>query len=427
MGSPPWFTRSVEAVGAEEYGLFLDGLPQRSARPLSDRYACWQERCVLPSWLDTTLRWGHPIQFKRRPLPFMGLVETTLRDPAASTALAAEVARLLVKGAITVVPPYESHLGFYSRYFLVSKKSGEKRPILDLRVFNRFVSTRKFRMLTVGALFRCVREGDWFTSLDLKDAYFHVPVRQAHRKFLRFVFMGMAYEYQCLPFGNSLAPRTFSKCVETALEPLRRQGKRILFYLDDLLILSNSEETARRDTMLVINHLSFLGFAINWEKSSTLPSRQTVYLGLCLDSATMTVMLSPPRRDAILSALSRFHVRRNVTALSTMRLLGLMAAAHPVVPLGLLFTTPAVVCSPTVGPQATQAQGAPRSPFGVARPGILERTLRPSQGCSPGQGGVLCSGLHGHLVDGLGRNVPLSLGRRRVAHAPYSTHKCGGA
>ena len=337
VGSPPWSTRSVKAVGAEEYGLFLDGLPQLSARPLSNRYACWQERCVLPSWLDTTLRWGHPIQFKRRPPPFMGLVETTLRDPAASTALAAEVARLLVKGAITVVPPHESHLGFYSRYFLVSKKSGEKRPILDLRVFNRFVATRKFRMLTVGALFRCVREDDWFTSLDLKDAYFHVPVRQAHRKFLRFAFMGMAYEYQCLPFGYSLAPRTFSKCVETALEPLRRQGKRILFYLDDLLILSNSEETARRDTMLVINHLSFLGFAINWEKSSPLPSRQTVYLGLCLDSATMTAMLSPPRRDAILSALSRFHVRRNVTALSTMRLLGLMAAAHPVVPLGLLF------------------------------------------------------------------------------------------
>ena len=109
----------------------------------------------------------------------MGLVETTLRDPAASTALAAEVARLLVKGAITVVPPHESHLGFYSRYFLVSKKSGEKRPILDLRVFNRFVAARKFRMLTVGALLRCVREGDWFTSLDLKDAYFHVPIRRS--------------------------------------------------------------------------------------------------------------------------------------------------------------------------------------------------------------------------------------------------------
>ncbi|CAL8336135.1 unnamed protein product [Boreogadus saida] len=46
-------------------------------------------------------------------------------------------------------------------------------------------------------------------------------------------------------------------------------------------------------------------------------------------------MLSPPRRDGVLLALSRFCVRINVTTLSTMRLLGLMAAAHPVVPLGV--------------------------------------------------------------------------------------------
>jgi hypothetical protein len=67
--------------------------------------------------------------------------------------------------------------------------------------------------------------------------------------------------------------------------------------------------------------------------SATPWPREIVYLGLCLDSAAMTAMLSPPRRDAILLALSRFRVLRNVTALSTMRLLGPMAAAHPVVPL----------------------------------------------------------------------------------------------
>ena len=122
-------------------------------------------------------------------------------------------------------------MGFYTRYFLVSKKSGEKRPILDLRVLNRFVAARKFRMLTIRALLRIVREGDWFTSLDLKDAYFHVPVRQAHRKFLSFAFMGVTYEYQCLPFSYSLAPRTFSKCVETALGPLRRQATSTTYFI----------------------------------------------------------------------------------------------------------------------------------------------------------------------------------------------------
>ena len=87
--------------------------------------------------------------------------------------------------------------------------------------------------------------------------------------------------------------------------------------------------------MTVINHLSFLGFAINWEKSFKLSGRQIVYLGLFLDSAAMTAMLSPPWRDAILLALSRFRILRNVKALSR------------------------------------NVTAPPLTPFGVTRPGIL--------------------------------------------------------
>ncbi len=36
--------------------------------------------------------------------------------------------------------------------------------------------------------------GDWFVTVDLKDAYFHIPVNQRHKKFLRFAFGGKAYQ-----------------------------------------------------------------------------------------------------------------------------------------------------------------------------------------------------------------------------------------
>ncbi|CAL8237771.1 unnamed protein product [Boreogadus saida] len=55
MGSPPWFTHSVEAVGAEEYGLFLDGLPQLLARPLSDH-------CVLARAVRSTIVVGQHVE-----------------------------------------------------------------------------------------------------------------------------------------------------------------------------------------------------------------------------------------------------------------------------------------------------------------------------------------------------------------------------
>ncbi len=51
--------------------------------------------------------------------------------------LRAEIAVLLAKDAIEPVPPADMRSGFYSRYFIVPKKSGGLRPILDLRVLNR--------------------------------------------------------------------------------------------------------------------------------------------------------------------------------------------------------------------------------------------------------------------------------------------------
>ncbi len=60
-----------------------------------------------------------------------------------------EVDTLLRKEAIEVVPPHERESGFYSRYFVVPKKDGGLRPILDLRQLNRSVSRLEIKMLTL--------------------------------------------------------------------------------------------------------------------------------------------------------------------------------------------------------------------------------------------------------------------------------------
>ncbi len=88
-------------------------------------------------------------------------------------------------------------------------------------------------MLTMKTIMSQVQEGDWFVTIDLKDAYFHIQVVQRHRRFLRFAFGGKACQYKVLPFGLALAPRTFTKCMDAALAPLRLQGICVLNYLDD--------------------------------------------------------------------------------------------------------------------------------------------------------------------------------------------------
>ncbi len=214
------------------------------------------------------------LQFRRRPPRFNGVVQS-LTLPRNAQVLRQEVCNLLEKGAIEKVPPSERESGFYSRYFVIPKRNGGLRPILDLRPINRALSKRPFRMLTLKQILAQIHPGDWFASVDLKDAYFHIQIAPHHRRFRRFTFEGTAYQYSVLPFGLALAPRTFSKCMDAALSPLRSSGVRILNYLDDWLILAQSRDTliSHIDSLLI--HLESLELCVNMQKSVLTPSQSS--------------------------------------------------------------------------------------------------------------------------------------------------------
>lgn len=327
----------LTAVRAESAFLrFVSNAVQLPAQPLSRFYETWRSSCELTAWMDRSLRLGYTLQFCGTPPAFRGVHEKRISSPQEKEFLENEIRDLLLKQAISEVPPQNRDQGLYSPYFVVPKKSGGYRPILDLRALNEHIDKMSFHMLTTGKLLGLVQPGDWFTTIDLKDAYFHVEVAPKHRKFLRFAFQGVAYEYNRLPFGYSLAPRTFSRFVDTALQPLRSQGMRVFFYLDDLIVMAGSKQWALFHTAQLVLHLAKLGFAVNWDKSSPIPAQRAEYLGMELDSVSFRATLSEPRQAALKQMVVKMRRGRRVTALTVMQTLGHMAAAHPVVPLGLL-------------------------------------------------------------------------------------------
>ncbi len=60
-------------------------------------------------------------------------------------------------------------------------------------------------------------------------------------------------------------------------------------YLDDWLILAQSREQLGDHRDLVLRHLSQLGHRVNWEKSKLSPVQRISFLGVELDSVSMTV------------------------------------------------------------------------------------------------------------------------------------------
>jgi hypothetical protein len=156
---------------------------------------------------------------------------------------------------------------FVSGIFVIPKSSGGFRPIGNLKGLNRFVDHFHFKMEGISVMNVMVRKGDFFTKIDLQDAYLTIPIHPEHRKYLQFVWEGALFQFSFLCFGLSSAPWSFTKILKPLVAFLRRKGIRIIVYLDDFLILNHSKEGAERDFTETEDLLQKCGFLINWDKS----------------------------------------------------------------------------------------------------------------------------------------------------------------
>ena len=87
-----------------------------------------------------------------------------------------------------------------------------------------------------------IKEDDWMIKLELKDTYLQVPIHQECHHLRQFQWNSQTYQFQCLPFGLTSAPRVFSKVMKPVVGTLRHMGIHLIIYLDDMLILHQVNE-----------------------------------------------------------------------------------------------------------------------------------------------------------------------------------------
>lgn len=240
------------------------------------------------SWVNSIVSQGYSIIFNKRPpvrLPPLHDPYTSLEE---KEEINKEITSLLQKRAIEEC----TGMGFYSRLFTIPKKTGGLRPVLNLRPLNQYLTAPRFKMETLTHICQMLRPKDWLTSIDLSDAFLHVAVQPASRRYLRFRWQGRTYQFRTLPFGLSLSPYVFTKIIRPILQWARKQGIRISAYLDDILVAATSEEESRQHTHMVRQQLERLGFLIKTEKSMLTPSQQIDHLGFHID--TLKMALSVP-------------------------------------------------------------------------------------------------------------------------------------
>ena len=211
---------------------------------------------------------------------------------------------MLAKGALEIAR--EPGPGFYSRLFLVEKATGGWRPVIDLSHLNDFVQLTPFKMEAVASVLLSVREGDFLASLDLKDAYFEIPIHGSSRKLLRFMSEGTVCQFKALCFGLSTAPQVFTRVFAAVSAWAHARGIRLLRYLDDWLVLSSSEKRAKESIRELLSLCRTLGIVINEKKSDLVPSQSAKYLGMTIDTGAGKVFLSLARVEKFLTVAERF-------------------------------------------------------------------------------------------------------------------------
>ncbi|XP_071823040.1 uncharacterized protein [Apostichopus japonicus] len=171
--------------------------------------AHWEE--IDPgAWVLDVVKGGYKIEFSSTPPQYGLLTATPVPEiPEKRAALEDEINSLLKKGAITRVTAANADGPlFRSSFFLTPKKNGTWRPIVNLRPLNRrFIRPERFRMETLTSILHLLRPGMWASSVDLKHAYLHIPIRSEDQRFLAFRYKAIDYRFTSLPFGLSTAPR----------------------------------------------------------------------------------------------------------------------------------------------------------------------------------------------------------------------------
>lgn len=178
--------------------------------------------------------------------------------------------------------------------------------------------------------------------IDIKNAYRAVSVNPRHVQYqgLRWSLDGkeiylldhrLCFGLRCGPFYFNL----ISNFIYDRLVDL--YGIKLVNYLDDYIVISDSYDACINDQAKVISMLRYVGFQISWSKVSA-PSKVTRYLGIEVDSECMELRLPVDKIGKMLDLIAQFKAKPIVSRKDVQRLSGLLAHCATLVKGGRSYT-----------------------------------------------------------------------------------------
>ncbi|XP_059701590.1 uncharacterized protein LOC132326881 [Haemorhous mexicanus] len=197
------------------------------------------------------------------------------------------IAQFLTQGILE-----ECESEYNTPIFPVKKPNGKYRLVQDLRAINNIVKDIHPVVANPYTLLTSVCEKfKWFTVIDLKDAFFCIPLALQSRKYFAFEWESLdtghkkQLTWTRIPQGFKNSPSIFGNQLAKELEGWQMTEVRdspssyvILQYVDDIFPATEEKELCLKLTIALLNMLGQAGYRVSKEKAQ-LVKESVIYLG----------------------------------------------------------------------------------------------------------------------------------------------------
>src|SRR6187399_413870 len=159
-----------------------------------------------------------------------------------------QIKELVDKGFIR---PSSSPWG--SPVFLVEKKDGSLRMVVDYRGLNEVTIKNKYPLPMMNDMFDRLQGAKVFSKIDLRSGYHQLKIREQDIPKTAFTTRYGLYEYTVMSFGLTNAPAYFMNLMNKVF--MEFLDKFVVVFIDDILIFSKDEEEHAEHLRLVLEKL----------------------------------------------------------------------------------------------------------------------------------------------------------------------------
>ncbi|XP_026548054.1 uncharacterized protein LOC113429758, partial [Notechis scutatus] len=186
----------------------------------------------------------------------------------------------------------------------IPKGDGRFRPVQDLRPVNLATVTIHLVVPNPYVILGLIPQAaQWFSVIDLKDAFFTIPIHENSQHLFAFEWESpitsrkQQYTWTRLPQGFKNSPTLFGAALAKDLEALHIPAPDVVLqYVDDLLVTGRTEEGCWDNMRELLSLLQSLGYKAS-RKKAQLVLQKVRYLGYDIEQGKRT--LGHERKEAI--------------------------------------------------------------------------------------------------------------------------------